>query len=50
MGAATLAAIAWIEEMPPNVSREQVTTQLAAMDTISGADDERAAGSGRSTG
>lgn len=38
VGAATLAAIAWIEEMPPNVSREQVTTQLAAaMDTISGA-------------
>lgn len=37
VGAAVLAAIAWIEEMPPNVSREQVTSQLsAAMDSLSG--------------
>lgn len=37
VGAAVLAAIAWIEEMPPNASREQVSSQLtAAMDSISG--------------
>jgi hypothetical protein len=38
VGAAVLAAIAWIEEMPPNATREQVTSQLsAAMDSISSA-------------
>lgn len=38
VGAACLAAIAWIEEMPPNATREQVTSQLsAAMDSISSA-------------
>lgn len=37
VGAAVLAAIAWIEEMPPNATREQVNSQLtAAMDSISG--------------
>lgn len=37
VGVAVLAAIAWIEEMPPNANREQVTSQLsAAMDSLSG--------------
>ncbi len=45
VGAAVLAAIAWIEEMPPNATREQVTSQLsAAMDKISSAITDRRGG------